>query len=55
MLPSLRTQMLRPGPTFIPAQALMVYDGATQAPVLSTDEIEAAASIGLGRLIDVYV
>lgn len=55
MLRPLSTLMLRPGTTFIPAQALMEYEGATQAPVLSPDEIEAAVSVGLGRLIDVYV
>ncbi|MBV8637344.1 MAG: hypothetical protein JO322_04615 [Candidatus Eremiobacteraeota bacterium] len=46
--------MLRPGTTFIPAQALMEYEGATQAPVFSVDEVEAAAGIGLGCVIDVY-
>ena len=54
MLRPLSTQMLRPGTTFIPAQALMEYEGKAQAPVHSAEEIEAAMSIGLGNLIDVY-
>lgn len=47
--------MLRPGTTFIPAQALMIYEGAPAAPVRSLEEIESEASVALGRLIDVYV
>ncbi len=54
MLRPLSTQMLRPGTTFIPAQALMAYEDAAQAPVLSVNEIDAAASLSLGRIIDVY-
>lgn len=55
MLNPLSLQMLRPGTTFIPAQALMLYEGAPAAPVRSAEEVEVAASIGLGRLIDIYV
>ncbi len=54
MLNPLSTLMLRPGTTFIPAQAVMEYEGAPAVPVLSVEELEAAASVGLGRLIDVY-
>ncbi|HET9028618.1 MAG TPA: hypothetical protein VFN49_00445 [Candidatus Aquilonibacter sp.] len=47
--------MLRPGPTFIPAQAVMVYEGAPSAPVQSVDEIESELAFRLGSIIDMYV
>ena len=54
MLTPLSTVMLRPGTTFIPAQALMVYEGSAEAPVLSAGEIETAAATAPGSVIDVY-
>ena len=55
MLNPLPSQMLRPGTTFIPAQALMVYEGAPELPVRSAEELEAEASVMLGSIIDIYV
>lgn len=46
---------LRLGTTFVPAQAVMVHaNSAPDRPILNLDELEAAASIGLGTFIDVY-